>query len=120
MTATRTRTSRQTRARERARRPGFFRRLGGLLLGLGLAAAALYAQTLAMSPNDESYVTTSGSSGEEVVTSRFSAKVTKAAVATSVDLADTTVETGTCSWSCTSRRPRGPSRSSSVRPAPGC
>ncbi|WP_061295143.1 DUF4352 domain-containing protein [Herbidospora cretacea] len=95
MVATRTRTPGETaRARKRARRPGFLRRLAGLLLGLGLAAAALYTQTIALSPNDETYVTSSGSLGEEVVTSRFSVKVTKTAVATSVDVADTTVETG--------------------------
>nr|WP_062337975.1 DUF4352 domain-containing protein [Herbidospora sakaeratensis] len=74
---------------------GFLRRLGALTLGLSLAAAALYAQTFALDEEQKSaYLTSSGSSGEEVVTSRFSVKVTKAAVATSVDVADTTVETG--------------------------
>ncbi|WP_062431333.1 DUF4352 domain-containing protein [Herbidospora daliensis] len=74
---------------------GFLRRLGALTLGLSLAAAAVYAQTFALDPGAaDANLTASGASGEEVVTSRFSVKVTKTALATSVDLPDDTVETG--------------------------
>lgn len=74
---------------------GFLRRLGALTLGLSLAAAAVYAQTFALEPDQKSaYLTTSGASGEEVDAGRFSVKVTKTAVATSVDVADKTIETG--------------------------
>ncbi|TKK90868.1 DUF4352 domain-containing protein [Herbidospora galbida] len=78
-----------------APRRGFLRRLGASALGLSLAAAAVYAQTLALDPEEKSAnLTTSGALGEEVVTSRFSVKVTKTALATSVDLPDATIETG--------------------------
>ncbi|WP_214109754.1 DUF4352 domain-containing protein [Acrocarpospora catenulata] len=78
-----------------AAKPSFWGRAGRFTLGVALAAAAVYAQSLAM-PFDQkgSFLTHHGSLGEEVSADRFIAKVTKVSAAKSVDTRDYSGQTG--------------------------
>ncbi|MCC5579682.1 DUF4352 domain-containing protein [Microtetraspora sp. AC03309] len=69
--------------------PGAVRRVVGIVVGLALAAAAVYAQTFTL-PFEQrgSALTTKGSAGELVETNRFSVKVTSVTAAHAVDTKD--------------------------------
>lgn len=68
---------------------GVARRLAGVIVGLALAAAAVYAQTFAMSTEQHSsFLTTNGKLGEPVNTNRYSVKVASVAAARAVDTKD--------------------------------
>jgi hypothetical protein len=66
-------------------------RVAGVVIGLALAAAAVFAQTHAMSfEQRNSFLTTKGRLGEAVETSRFTVKVTSVSAARAVDTKDFT------------------------------
>ncbi|GAT66269.1 hypothetical protein HS048_07210 [Planomonospora sp. ID91781] len=75
--------------RRRPRRPGRMRRAGALLTGLALAAAAVALQSTALGREESSAALTwTGGLGEEVVASRFSARVKGVYGARSVQTTD--------------------------------
>ncbi|MEZ0073028.1 hypothetical protein [Planotetraspora sp. GP83] len=62
------------------------RRALGVVIGISLAAAAVYAQTFAMSfEQRNSFLTTRGEPGQVVETNRFTVKVTSVSAAKAVD-----------------------------------
>ncbi|WP_067174552.1 DUF4352 domain-containing protein [Microtetraspora niveoalba] len=75
-------------------RPGVVMRVVGIVAGLALAAAAVYAQTFTM-PYEQrgSALTVKGAAGELVETNRFSAKVTSVTAAHAVNTQDTAGQT---------------------------
>ncbi len=72
-----------------AARKGVVRRVVDFVMGVALAAGAVYAQTFSMSfEQRNSFLTTKGAIGQAVVTDRFSVKVTSVTAAHAVDTKD--------------------------------
>ncbi|MBG0827578.1 hypothetical protein HS041_07355 [Planomonospora sp. ID67723] len=82
------------------RRPGGLRRAGALLAGIALAAAAVAVQSAAPGPGERGApLTWTGTVGEEVAASRFTARVRAVYGARTVETADAAGTAGTATTS---------------------